>query len=59
MLNHPLARHLVMILTVKVVALALLYFAFFAPDHRPLADSHAVAAAILDAAPAKLPRPLP
>jgi len=34
-LRHPLAREIVVVLAVKAAALALLYFAFFAPPHRP------------------------
>jgi len=51
MFAHPLARHIAAILALKCVALVALYLAFFAPVHRPAADSAAVAAAILSAHP--------
>ena len=40
-------REITILLAVKVVALSCLYFLFFDPSHRPLADTSAVSARIL------------
>jgi hypothetical protein len=41
-------REIAILLAAKLVALTCLYFLFFGPSHRPLADAGAVSARILD-----------
>ena len=41
-------REIAILLVAKLLALTCLYFLFFGPSHRPLADSAAVSARILD-----------
>ena len=41
-------REIAILLAAKLLALTCLYFLFFGPSHRPLADSAAVSARILD-----------
>lgn len=43
----PLTRHITVILLAKVLALALIYAACFAPAHRPLLTDRTVADAVL------------
>lgn len=43
-------RDIAVVLAAKLVLLTCLYFAFFSPSHRPLADSAAVSARLLDSA---------
>jgi len=42
-------REIAILLVAKLLALTCLYFLFFGPSHRPLADSAAVSAHILGA----------
>ena len=49
--RHPLAREIVVVLAVKVVALAALYLVFFGPAHRPDLTPEAVDRAILGTTP--------
>jgi hypothetical protein len=42
-----LARHIAAILLAKLLALTLLYLAFFAPSQRPVLTDRSVAAAVL------------
>ena len=41
-------REIAILLIAKLLALTCLYFLFFGPSHRPLADAAAVSARILD-----------
>lgn len=47
MFNHPLAREIAVLICIKVVALALLFFVFFGPQHRQHVDDDAVEKALL------------
>jgi hypothetical protein len=59
-LRHPLAREIAVVLVVKVLALAALYFAFFSPAHRPEVTPEIMERAILGADSAVVPgRPSP
>lgn len=51
-LRHPLAREITLVLTIKVLALAALYFTFFGPSHRPDLTPEAVGEALFGAVPA-------
>ncbi|HUN50469.1 MAG TPA: hypothetical protein VMU42_05110 [Candidatus Sulfotelmatobacter sp.] len=51
MFSHPLARHIGVITLVKVIALALIYFACFAASDRPPLNGQSVAAALLGPTP--------
>ncbi|MDZ4866398.1 MAG: phosphoglycerate mutase [Alphaproteobacteria bacterium] len=45
--THPLVREIAILLCIKVVALLLLFFAFFGPQHRQTIDDDAVARSLL------------
>ncbi len=45
-LRHPLAREIAVVLALKVVALATLYFLFFGPSQRPDLTPEAVGDAV-------------
>jgi hypothetical protein len=45
--NHPLGASIAAALTVKVLALTALYFAFFAPPPNPIPPSERTATAVL------------
>jgi hypothetical protein len=51
MFIHPLAREIAILICIKVIALAVLFFAFFGPQHRQAVDDDAVARALLSNAP--------
>lgn len=54
-LRHPLAREIVVVLVVKVLALAALWVFFFGPAHRPDVTPETMERAILGARSAPIP----
>lgn len=50
--RHPLAREIVVVLAIKVVALTALYLVFFSPAHRPDLTPESMERAILGTLPA-------
>jgi len=54
-LRHPLARDIVVVLVVKVLALAALWLFFFGPAHRPDVTPETMERAILGARSAPCP----
>jgi hypothetical protein len=57
MFNHPLAREIAVLVCIKIVALAVLFFAFFGPQHRQHVDDLAVEKSLLSKPAQTEPKP--
>ncbi len=57
MFARQLTRELAVLIAIKAMALAILFFLFFGPTERPKADADTIARALLSQSPDRAPPP--